>query len=105
MNIKAYIDYFPQIKKLPREQQFDLLAAAKSEAEQKLFLKSFDNFSFFMRAITLLIFVGTGFWLWGSSIASIVISAIIGLIVSRVIIKEKVEKMLKLELNRLIENT
>lgn len=105
MNIKTYIDYFPQITKLPREQQFDLLAAAKIAAEQKLFLKSFDNFSLFIRAITLLIFVATSFWLWGSSIVSIVISAIISLIVSRVIIKEKVEKMIKLELNRLIEST
>ena len=30
MNIKAYIDYFPQLRDLPREQQFDILAKAKT---------------------------------------------------------------------------
>lgn len=104
MNIKAYIDYFPQLRELPRDQQFDLLVKAKDAAESELMLKSFERMSITLRLVCLLFFISLSYLIWPNSTIAIVTSTVLALVISRIVIKEKTESLLQREIKKLLNS-
>jgi len=88
MNIKAYIDYFSDIKHLKRDQQYVVLEQAHDEACSKLKPFNFSIIVLLIRMIFILIISGTGYLLFGYSIVLVITSIFLGLLFSRVAITE-----------------
>lgn len=88
MNIKAYIDYFNAISHLERDQQFLLLEQASKHASDKLKFFDFSTIAFLIRSLFLITFCGGSYLLFGYSAWLLVVSLLIGLILSRVAISE-----------------
>ena len=95
MNIKAYIDCFEEISALPRDQQFEYLAAAQKSVESSLPLPVFTSIAILSRIIAiglfglvLLSFIDFAIWV-------IALAVVGGLLVARVVISEVNTHLLK----------
>lgn len=88
MDIKAYIDYFDEISTLPREQQFEHLAAAQRSVESAFPLPVFTSIAIVARILMigllgLILVTIADFAVWVVAIA-----VVGGLLLARVIISE-----------------
>lgn len=99
MNIKAYIDYFEELKELKRDEQFERLEKARDEVIEKAKLPVFDIMSYVTPVFCLLILVGTGYFLFSFSYFGLSILSIISLLLSRVIVTEVNSSLLRKALN------
>lgn len=88
MDIKQYIDRFDDISDLQREQQFSLLEQARDEIQSKTLWPSFKVIAFIVRATFLIVLTGGSYIIWGLSSWGLIVSVLMGLLLSRVAITE-----------------
>ena len=102
MNIKHYIDYFSDIKALPRDEQFTLLTQAKDDIIKGAMINPFTLSAAAFRIVFILLFNLVGYFFWGYSIAIIIGALVLGLLCSRVAINERNDAMMLNALTRVL---
>lgn len=88
MDIKAYIDHFNDISHLKREQQFLLLKEASDDASSQLKFLNFATIAVVIRLFSLLIFVGGSYFIFGYVAWILIVTVLLGLLISRVAVTE-----------------
>lgn len=88
MNIKVYIDQFSEISHLKREQQYVLLEKAYKDACAKLKFLNFYLIAFLIRSLFITILSGGSYLLFGYSVWLIMLTIIVGLLLSRIVVTE-----------------
>ncbi len=103
MNIKAYIDFFEEISELKRDQQFDLLMRARDEILASYRWSVFNMVSLLGPVFSILLIVGTSYFIFGLSILSLFISVIIALLISKVFVTEINSRLLRKGLKKVMD--
>ena len=88
MNIKEYIDRFSEISHMKREQQFVLLEQARDEIQLNTKWRSFNVIEFIVRTSFITLLAGGSYIIWGLSGWILFLAVLMGLVFSRVVIKE-----------------
>lgn len=95
MNIKAYIDFFPEISERERSEQFTLLERAESDANSRFKLPIFKLIAALIPSSMVLLFVGVAYFLLALPTWSLIIAIVFGLLLSRMIVSELNARLLK----------
>ncbi|GAA0816545.1 hypothetical protein GCM10009111_16460 [Colwellia asteriadis] len=102
MNIKAYIDYFNEIKSLPRDQQFSLLSQARNDVIDNRVINPFTLITFAFPIFFIALLNTATYLLWGYSIVLMVIAVFIALLISRVVTNEVLDTLLLKSLKQVL---
>jgi hypothetical protein len=88
MNFKVYIDQFDEISNLERDQQYLLLESAYKDARSKLKFLNFSTIAFLIRVLFITVLSGGSYLLFGYSVLLIIMTIVIGLLLSRITVTE-----------------
>lgn len=102
MDIKEYIERFEEISQLSRDKQFSILEQARDEIQSNTSLPSFAVIAIIVRVSCISLFVGVGYYLWGLSTFTFVLSVFLGLLFARIIIVEINDRLILIGLKRVL---
>ena len=104
MDIKEYIDHFPEIAQRERHEQFKILEQAKAAAFTPSALRGYTLYSWLIPLLWIVgiggvLYVAVGFASWVP-----VVALIAGLVISRIMINNRREALMQSGLKAVLEN-